>query len=312
MKPPQSPRSYSLALRKVIVSSVDWELIGLQLLERERRPVLLLDLSGRVMKANRAFLFLLPDGTRTHQVDFANEWLEASSRVPFQRALDGALRGARLQVTVALVNALFPVDLVLELTRVGTGELPTVMAVMIDAVSRGPSLPLSPAAGLTYEVPLDQEGPRHVTRSSAPGTRPVAGDQPCWKSVFNRDAECPVCPVRKLANQNQVTVVADDGGQAGQTVLVAERRGKSAAVTVFPVDAALYSAIIQSRVESLAREGRLSPREREVLGLLVLGRSLNEIATATGITDRTAKFHQQNVLKKLGADNRVDLLRLLL
>jgi DNA-binding CsgD family transcriptional regulator len=47
-----------------------------------------------------------------------------------------------------------------------------------------------------------------------------------------------------------------------------------------------------------------------VLDLLLLGRSLGEIATALQITPRTAKFHQANLLEKLGADSRFDLLRL--
>lgn len=293
------------------MATVDWELIGLQLLERERRPVLLLDLCGRVLKANRAFLFLLADGTRTHHVDFAREWLDGASRPGFQRALDRALRGERQQVTVSLVSALFPVDLVLELTRVSTGDLPTVMAVMIDAVSRGPALPLRPAAGLTYEVLLEQESPRRVSRSNSPEA-PERDDRPCWKSVFNRESECPTCPVRRLGKMDRATVVVEADGQQEQTVMVAERRGAAAAVTVFPIDSTLYSAIVQARVERLAREGRLSAREKEILELLVMGRSLEEIATATGITSRTAKFHQQNVLRKLGADSRVDLLRLLL
>jgi len=45
---------------------------------------------------------------------------------------------------------------------------------------------------------------------------------------------------------------------------------------------------------------------------LILGRNTNEIGTVLGITPRTAKFHQQRVLEKIGADSRVDILRLLL
>jgi DNA-binding CsgD family transcriptional regulator len=44
----------------------------------------------------------------------------------------------------------------------------------------------------------------------------------------------------------------------------------------------------------------------------VLGRSLDEIARILGIAPRTVKFHQANVLQKLGADSRLDLMRLLL
>jgi len=36
-----------------------------------------------------------------------------------------------------------------------------------------------------------------------------------------------------------------------------------------------------------------------------------DIAQQLGIAPRTVKFHQANVLQKLGADSRVDLLRVL-
>jgi len=48
--------------------------------------------------------------------------------------------------------------------------------------------------------------------------------------------------------------------------------------------------LLKERRESLAKGGGLSPREREVLDLLLLGRSHDEIGTALGITARTAKF----------------------
>lgn len=298
------------------MSFVNWEFIGAQLLERERRPVLVLDLAGRVMKANRAFLFLLPDGTRTQQVSLRDEWLHPDSRAGFDGALTRVAQGERAQVTVTLTNTLFPLDLVLELMRLGPDDAPLVMAVMIDAVSRGPALPLRPAVGVTYEVLASSAAPRRVTRavSSHAASGPAgADDTPCWKRIFDRDDECPVCPVRVLGDAPRATVVArGDGGQGHLTALVAERRGDHAVVTTFPVEPETYSALLNARVEALAEAAQLSPREREVLWLLVIGRSLDEVATVTGITERTAKFHQQNLLKKLGADSRIDLFRLLL
>lgn len=71
-------------------------------------------------------------------------------------------------------------------------------------------------------------------------------------------------------------------------------------------------ALLAARLESAADSGGLTPREREVLRLLFLGRSISEIAVALHIRPRTAKFHQANVLTKLGADSRLDLFRVLL
>lgn len=69
-------------------------------------------------------------------------------------------------------------------------------------------------------------------------------------------------------------------------------------------------------VESPARRlelvdaAQLTEREREVLELLLLGRTHVDISEHLGITVRTSKFHQTNLLTKLGAESRFDLLRL--
>jgi DNA-binding CsgD family transcriptional regulator len=48
----------------------------------------------------------------------------------------------------------------------------------------------------------------------------------------------------------------------------------------------------------------LTPREREVLALMVDGAPNKLIARALGISERTAKFHVAAILGKLGARNR--------
>lgn len=70
--------------------------------------------------------------------------------------------------------------------------------------------------------------------------------------------------------------------------------------------------LLRKRHERIVTEAKLSERERQVLDLLLLGRNHQEIGLALGITPRTSKFHQANILGKLGADSRVDLLRLFL
>ncbi|HMG24568.1 MAG TPA: LuxR C-terminal-related transcriptional regulator [Kofleriaceae bacterium] len=72
------------------------------------------------------------------------------------------------------------------------------------------------------------------------------------------------------------------------------------------------SAALERRLVQLSRSAALSPREQEVLQLLVLGRSYTDIGVALQITPRTARFHQRNVLEKIGAESRLDLVRLLL
>jgi len=50
----------------------------------------------------------------------------------------------------------------------------------------------------------------------------------------------------------------------------------------------------------------LSPRQDEVLRLLAHGLQNKEIAVTLGIGERTAKFHVESVLRKLGATNRTE------
>lgn len=70
--------------------------------------------------------------------------------------------------------------------------------------------------------------------------------------------------------------------------------------------------LLQARLRDLVAKHAITARETEVLDLVVLGRSTPEIAAVLGISPRTAKFHVTNVLKKIGADSRKDLLRSLL
>ena len=56
--------------------------------------------------------------------------------------------------------------------------------------------------------------------------------------------------------------------------------------------------------------GRLSPREREVMSLMVKGLYNRLIAEELGISPRTVEVHKARVMEKLGARNLVDLVRL--
>ena len=55
-----------------------------------------------------------------------------------------------------------------------------------------------------------------------------------------------------------------------------------------------------------ARVGRLTPRERDVLKLMVRGRNNREIAAELGIAYTTVRSHVRAVIEKLGARSRLD------
>jgi DNA-binding CsgD family transcriptional regulator len=53
-------------------------------------------------------------------------------------------------------------------------------------------------------------------------------------------------------------------------------------------------------------DGRITPRETEVLALLAEGLANKEIAARLGVTIHTAKFHVESLLRKLEAVNRAE------
>jgi DNA-binding NarL/FixJ family response regulator len=79
-------------------------------------------------------------------------------------------------------------------------------------------------------------------------------------------------------------------------------------------------ALLSSFVDSILHAGpkgrrsnwsaRLSPREIQVLDLLLDNLSNKEIASKMKIAERTVKFHVSNVLKKFGIHRRADLILL--
>ena len=54
---------------------------------------------------------------------------------------------------------------------------------------------------------------------------------------------------------------------------------------------------------------RLTARQREVLQLIVEGRSIKEAAAVLGISARTVEFHKYSMMEALGLKNSVELMR---
>lgn len=70
--------------------------------------------------------------------------------------------------------------------------------------------------------------------------------------------------------------------------------------------------LLRERRDQISDTAGLSEREREALDLILRGQAHHDISKALGITVRTSKFHLESILRKLGADSRVDLTRIFL
>jgi len=64
------------------------------------------------------------------------------------------------------------------------------------------------------------------------------------------------------------------------------------------------SAMLRKRLESL------TPRERDVLPLIVAGLPNKEVAAELGTTEGTVKVHRSQLMRKMGADSLPDLVRM--
>jgi DNA-binding CsgD family transcriptional regulator len=72
------------------------------------------------------------------------------------------------------------------------------------------------------------------------------------------------------------------------------------------VDEPAHVALVDAIDTSASQEAALTPREIEVLNLLVEGVSNKTIARRLGISIHTAKFHVGSLLDKLDASGRTD------
>jgi DNA-binding CsgD family transcriptional regulator len=115
--------------------------------------------------------------------------------------------------------------------------------------------------------------------------------------------------------EGEAALARRDAARAAAALAVAERIATSLRAELLRRAVETQAALI-SRPRSAERalpgdviRGHfdLSPREREVLGLLVAGRSDGEIGETLFISPKTGSVHVSHIKDKLGAQNRVEI-----
>jgi DNA-binding CsgD family transcriptional regulator len=144
------------------------------------------------------------------------------------------------------------------------------------------------------------DGRRHHARSR----------ETCYGVFYGRTAPCEECPIAARSESGVFVMSADDDHVP--MLMVVSDRGTEADVSAVEIDANLSQTVCRAWIARLENEHLLSAQERAVLQLLVLGRTHRDIGLVMGISTRTVRFHQANLLEKLGAESRADLLRLLM
>ena len=182
---------------------------------------------------------------------------------------------------------------------------------MLDQMTPAAVAPPGPELGARmYEI--SAAAPFGAMLSSTPTRDGVLG-QRCYRVLHDLDAPCPGCPALGLAGQaGPVMVVRRLQGDGIELVRAERTAGMAIRVLVCPVDDHAVSDLVAARMAALVERSGLTPRERDVFELILLGRAHAQIASALEIGVRTVKFHQRNLQRKIGFESRLDLSRLLL
>ncbi|MBI5497446.1 MAG: hypothetical protein HY904_20715 [Deltaproteobacteria bacterium] len=275
------------------------------LVEVAREPMVVLDSGLRVVAMNAGMRRQL--GVELEDVrgrDFCATCIAAGSQAEVCAVLRAALRRRTQDSGRVILSG----ERELPVCVVPVGVPPLVLLVLRGATPvahLGKSRTMGTAA-LTISTAPDSFG-----RIMAGASNGSSGEL-CFRHLRHAEQQCPDCPVRELDHAPAAfrTVL---GPRAGEVTLVqATRSGETVAdVVVCTVRQSVVGDLVRTRVHALASGARLTPQEERVLHQLMTGAQQNHIAQELGITVRTVKFHQANLLQKLGADSRADLTRLL-
>jgi DNA-binding NarL/FixJ family response regulator len=139
---------------------------------------------------------------------------------------------------------------------------------------------------------------------------PGLGGLAAIRLIRERTPDTRVVVLTSFASDDQV-IPAVQAGAAGYLLKDVEPAGLEAAIRLVHEGEALLDPQIAGRVmEEVARPSpggdlsSLTPREREVLGLLARGLSNRQLADALVVSEKTVKTHVSNILMKLGVHDR--------
>jgi PAS domain S-box-containing protein len=309
---------------------MDWLSVARLLAERCDLPMVVLDRDGIVRLASPTFERTL--GQRASELE-GRRWLDtcvtpdssSATAMALEQGFAGATHaasceavtkdGRRLRLSLDLTLVGRPAELNGHGgangvdAALGQGLLVTVLASapVQGAWTRGHDLDYTIAFSATEFGTI-----KHAATAAGCELAEARGRH-CYEFIAGADKPCPDCPALRPA--------ASDGGQRlsvrskldpeGFQVTTADAtRPDEISLRIRSISSHTLTAIQDARIAALSDKAQLTERERDILALLLHGRSHDEIAQSLAVSPRTVKFHQGNILQKLGADSRADLLRL--
>lgn len=286
---------------------MDWFNVAAQLADAVDRPLFVLDDKGEIKLVNRACAALLGDARPSIGQTFF-DLVDADHEAAARSLHAEALRGSTAVADVALgardgVRRVLRVE-VLPVTHEGD---PWVLC-QVGASRVEPVRPAWPDSWLEIRTD-DRFG--YVIGAHGPDAEAAVGRR-CHEVVAGLADRCPDCPLPELASDQlvyDVQVLPDQRLAIRRVVRTSCSRAMVSHDVLAPD---MVSRLIGARIDIVSAQHGLSTREREVLARLLGGQSLDEIAGELGIQPRTVRFHQGNVLAKLGIESRVELMRVLM
>jgi DNA-binding CsgD family transcriptional regulator len=287
-------------------------------LDLERRPAVIVGMDGLIAVANSAMSIALKRSREEFRGLNGDALFAPACRADARRNLAEGTPGNELvfDTTCEAGNGLL-VPATMRLVTTVADAIGRSAHIFAIVAFRGLASDPVLATGVAFIVSARTATFGRVLKAWGPSLRgkpsPI-GRQCC--EAFCDGAECRGCAIfAKVLGQEEVTTVVSkqNKGKTYFDVVSARSISKSEiSVTRWNVDSVLMSALMAARVNEICAKAKLSAREAEILRLLLLGRSVADIAKELHIVARTAKYHQRRVLSKVGAESRFDLCRLLL
>lgn len=299
-------------------TDVDWSSMATILVDLDAVPRIVIDrqLSVRLFNGACEKLFRVDRSVvigRSFAEIAASLEEPRSVRYFLEEALRGVKRACETRTALADGRRLI---LQWEFASVGSSSAPAVLASVRSCREDVSTAPPTFEGDLHYEI---ETAPGHfgVIRQAWTGDRERDSLLPgtyCFQKVRGGAGVCGRCPAVQLRQQEVRTTVVrlNDDRSKFSIVRALGLTESTARISVRQVDEQVLNDVLDVKVNELAERGKLSPRERELLHHFVAGRTIEELSELLKISPRTVKFHQANVLAKLGADSRIDLFRLIL
>jgi PAS domain S-box-containing protein len=297
---------------------MDWCSLAALLAERGDRPMALLDRRGVIRLLNAAMEQTLG---RSRDEVAGRLWREAcalpqtarTSSHGLSQALSGAIQRCQCEAVTGDGRRL---RLKLEISLIGRGRDLGLLLTVMEATLVDGGLEYIANQDTDYEITVQASDFGHIRKLAQMGTVARSTGAParaCFELLHQRQSPCEDCPVLRAGHESWPRMTIRRRARAVDGFEI---------VSAHPVDTTTVSlsvrfiadstlrAVYEARLAGIADDAQLSPRERAVLNYLLVGRSLDDIATILGLSRHTVKFHQTNIVRKLGADSRLDIMRL--